>query len=430
MRPVTVLVCALCITLAMAAVVAAWFHWDGTRAVLFLIPATFLAAAGLVAGEFRRLRAGANDELHAIIRDHETVMEQARAQRLAVEELLGESREEARSCRGELRRTTTALELGRAAAPLASRLAAVAIERSEHGAITMTEEIYELARKSTALSSSISGFLGGMSRGEHSVERSISELTAEADRIGQILALNDSAAGSLEQTIATVRKSVADTSALLDTVREISEQTNILAVNAAIYAAKAGEHGKGFGVIAAEIQKLAAITKETAEKTRANTETVAKQFAMLADGHESLAVRSREDLGRTVSSIEGIVLELASRAARVGESIAEADGLSRSVEEHLSSISTQMQGHDAIAQIVDHVAQIVGDALAHDPGPDCASGEAHSGKTEAVLRELIVRRLTMKDEYEAIGYDGYEVSSSKKTVLEDGTKLDGDVTLF
>ncbi|NTY92798.1 methyl-accepting chemotaxis protein McpA [Pseudomonas putida] len=187
------------------------------------------------------------------------------------------------------------------------RTNSVAAAINELGAATQ-----EIARNAADASQHASGASEQAHGGREVVEEAISAMTALSQRISESCA-----------QIETLNASTDEIGKILDVIKGISQQTNLLALNAAIEAARAGEAGRGFAVVADEVRNLAHRTQESAEE-------IHRMITSLQVGSRE-AVHTMNTSQVSSEQTVQVANQAGVRLASVTQRIGEIDGMNQSV---------------------------------------------------------------------------------------------------
>jgi len=180
----------------------------------------------------------------------------------------------------------------------------------------------------------------------------------------------------IEETVAvfaskieTMSKQSQEIEGIIETIEEIAEQTNLLALNAAIEAARAGEHGRGFAVVADEVRKLA---ERSATSTKQTSHLINKVQSDISDASESVklivdkvkegtshAINSGEAINKLLSSSENVSKQVDVMVAANRVVTTNMAGLLKSIEKISAVVDQNMSATEELSTSIRHTVEMI-----------------------------------------------------------------------
>ncbi len=221
----------------------------------------------------------------------------------------------------------------------------------------MTATAQDVARNATHAAEAANHADQAANEGKRIVQSTSEAITALANEIGRAVGV-----------VQSLAKDSENINAILVTIRSIAEQTNLLALNAAIEAARAGEQGRGFAVVADEVRNLA-------QKTQQATEEIQTMIQQLQNGTRDVVSVMENSQARTDDSVQQ-----AAEAAQALASITEAVSV---INDMNTQIASAAEEQSAVAEDINRNVTTIGQVA-----QEVAGGADESSQASAELTKL------------------------------------------
>ena len=243
-------------------------------------------------------------------------------------------------------------------------------EAAEHQA----QEISSASGRISEIAASIDQVSKNSAESAEVAQRSVQIATKRAGVVRQTIQGMDSIRDQIQETSKRIKRlgeSSQEIGSIVELINDISEQTNILALNAAIQAASAGEAGRGFAVVADEVQRLAERASNATKRIETLVQTIQSDTNEAVSSMEQTTsevvagARLAEDAGTALGEIEKVSSDLSGLIQGISTAAQQQSGAAANITQTMNTIqqitSQTTQGANQTAESIGNLAQLAAD---------------------------------------------------------------------
>lgn len=193
-----------------------------------------------------------------------------------------------------------------------------------------------------------------------------------------------------------------EVSKLLREVKKIADQTNLLAINAAVEAARAGAAGKGFAVVAGEVRQLSVRSNAFSEQIDTAVLGISSAIIEVEAAIQQMAASETALVGESRQKVASLLAKSKGFNRRVESSASDISGLAGQVSQEVAVAVTSLQFHDMVTQVVGHAEKRIELLTAMFNGLSQVSLETAGGEGSDLTTLCTQRMKALKDGLEEV----------------------------